>query len=133
MVEVGETILEIENEKVYVWATVDINTFEVLQVDVSPGRSNLDALVFLIKVLKCCRGQSVLRAHRGDWYDWPLDLFDWEPKRETWGDRSLIEAWFGVLKLRTMLFRHRFATTVAENPPKAGSQPLPPYNAMLQN
>jgi putative transposase len=47
-------------------------------------------------------------ADRGEWYDWPLDILDCEGKRETWGDRSLIEAWFGVLKYRTMLFSHRF-------------------------
>ena len=54
------------------------------------------------------RGQPVVLADRGEWYDWPLDLLDCEGKRETWGARSLIEAWFGVLKYRTMLFRHRF-------------------------
>ena len=41
-------------------------------------------------------------------HDWPLDLLECEGKQETWGDRSLIEAWFSVLKYRTVLFRHRF-------------------------
>ena len=41
-------------------------------------------------------------------HDWPLDLLDWEGKRETWGDRSLIEAWVSVLTYRPMLFRQRF-------------------------
>lgn len=40
--------------------------------------------------------------------DWPLDLLEREEKRETWGDRSLVETGFSVLKYRTMLFRHRF-------------------------
>ena len=71
-------------------------------------RLSLDALLFLKEALKYCRGQPAPPVDRGEWYDWPLDLLNCEPKRETWGDRSLIEAWFGVLKFRTMLFRHRF-------------------------
>ena len=107
-VAVDETKLDIEDEEVYVWAAVDVDTFEVLHIEVSPGRSSLDALLFLRETLKYCRGQPVVLADRGEWYDWPLDLLDCEGKRETWGARSLIEAWFGVLKYRTMLFRHRF-------------------------
>jgi putative transposase len=102
-VAVDETKLEIEDEEVYVWAAVDVETFEVLHVEVSPGRSSLDALLFLKEVLRYCRGQPVVLADRGEWYDRSLDLLECEAKRETWGDRSLIEAWFGVLKFRTML------------------------------
>ena len=80
----------------YVWAAVDVDTFEVLHIEVSPGRSSLDALLFLRETLKYCRGQPVVLADRGEWYDWPLDLLDCEGKRETWGARSLIEAWFGT-------------------------------------
>jgi putative transposase len=36
-VAVDETKLEIEGEEVYVWAAVDVETFEVLHVDASPG------------------------------------------------------------------------------------------------
>lgn len=35
-------------------------------------------------------------------------MLECDSRRETWGERSLIEAWFVVLKYRTMLFRHRF-------------------------
>lgn len=62
-VVVDETKLKIEDEAVYVWASVDVDTFEALDVDVSPCRS--------------------------------LDFLETEPRRETWGDRSLIEAQFG--------------------------------------
>ena len=107
-VAVDETKIDIEDEEVYVWAAVDVDTFEVLHFEVSPGRSSLDALLFLKEVLKYCRGQPTVLADRGEWYDWPLDLLECNGKRETWGDRSLIEAWFSVLKYRIMLFRHRF-------------------------
>ena len=37
-----------------------------------------------------------------------VDETECEGNQETCGDRSLIEAWFSVLKYRTMPFRHRF-------------------------
>ena len=55
-VAVDETKIEVDGEEVYVWTAVDCDTLEVLAVEVSPGRSSLDALVFLRDVLKRCRG-----------------------------------------------------------------------------
>ena len=107
-VSVDETKLAIEDQEVYVWAAVDVDTFEVLHVEVSPGRSSLDTLLFLNEVLTHCRGRPLILADRGGWYDWLLPLLECESRRETWGERSLIEAGFGLLKYRTMLFRHRF-------------------------
>lgn len=40
-----------EDEEVFVWAAVDIDMFEVLHIDVLPGRSSLNALPFLKEVL----------------------------------------------------------------------------------
>ena len=97
-VAVDETKIDIDGEKVYIWAAVDCETLEVLAVEVSPGRSSLDALLFLEDVLERCRGRPLVRADRGPWYDWPLDLLNCEVKREMWGNRSLIEAWFGLFK-----------------------------------
>lgn len=65
-VAVDETKLDIKDEEVYVWAAVDVDTFEVLQVEVSPGRSSLDALLFLTEVLMYCRGQPTVLADRGE-------------------------------------------------------------------
>jgi len=107
-VAVDETKLTIDGREHYVWAAVDCATLEVLHVEVSPGRSSLDAFLFLKEVLKHCRGRPVVLADRGPWYDWALELLDCEGKRETWGNRSLIEAWFGLLKDRTRRFYHRF-------------------------
>ena len=104
---VDETKIDIDSEEVYVWAAVDCETLEVL-VEVSPGWSSLDTLLFLEDVRQRCRGRPLVRADRGPWYDWPLDLLNCEVKRETWGNRSLIEAWFGLFKYRIRRFWHRF-------------------------
>ena len=107
-VAVNETNIEIDGKEVYVWAAVDCETLEVLAVEVSPGRSSLDALLFLEDVLERCRGRPLMRADRGPWYDWPLEMLDCEFERETWGNRSLIEAWFDLFTYRTRRFWHRF-------------------------
>ena len=55
-VAIDETKLKIEESEVYVWGAVDVETFEVIHIEVSPGRSDLDALLFVKQVLKRCRG-----------------------------------------------------------------------------
>lgn len=107
-IAVDETKLDIENQEVHIWAAVDVDIFEILHVEVSPGGSSLDALLFLREVREHYRGRPESVADRGGWYDWPLSLLECESRRETWGDRSLIEAWFSLLKYRTRLFTHRF-------------------------
>jgi putative transposase len=67
-VAVDETKVSVENSEVYVWAAVDVDTFEVVHIEVSPSRSDLDALLFLKTVLKRCRGQPVTFVDRGPWY-----------------------------------------------------------------
>jgi len=63
-----------------------VETFEVVHIEVSPGRSDLNALLFLKQVLKRCRGDPVVLVDRGPWYNWPLDDLELcESRRETWG------------------------------------------------
>ena len=66
-VVVDETTVSVEDDEVYVWAAVDVDIFEVVYIEVSPGRSDLDALLFLKTVLKRCRGQPVIVVDRGPW------------------------------------------------------------------
>ena len=75
-VAADETTLDIEDQEVYVWSAVDVDTSEILHVEVSPGRSSLDALLFLKEVLKHCRGRPLILADCGGWYDWPLNLLE---------------------------------------------------------
>ena len=109
-VVVDETKVAVEDREVYVWAVIDRHTYEVIHVEASPGRSDLDALLFLRTVLRRCRGRPVVAVDRGPWYNWCLDELDLdcEARRETWGDRSLVESWFGLFKLRTRQFFDRF-------------------------
>ena len=108
-VAADETKIDINGEEVYVWAAVDCETLEVLAVEVSSRRSSLDTLLFLEDVLQRCCGRPLVRADRGPWYNWPLDLLNCEVKRKTWSNRSLIEVWFGLFKYRTRRSWHRFS------------------------
>lgn len=109
VIAVDETKVATEDEEIYVWAAVNVDMFETVHVEVSLDRSDLDALVFLKTVLARFHGEPVVLADRGPWYDWPLNDFDLpcRSRRETWGERSLVEAWFFVFKYRTMLFLAR--------------------------
>ena len=60
-VAVDETKMKLENEEVYVWAAVDTESFEVIHVDVSQGRSSLDASLFLRELLRRCSGKPLGR------------------------------------------------------------------------
>jgi putative transposase len=51
-VAVDEMKIDIDCRALYVWAEVDCDTPEVLHVDVSLGRSSLDALLFHREVLQ---------------------------------------------------------------------------------
>jgi putative transposase len=108
VIAVDETAVEVDGEEYWVWAAVDTDTFEVVHVDVSPGQSALEAYLFLHEVLQRCRGRPVVKADRGPWYNWPLDDLSCAFERETFGERSLIEAWFSVFKDRTRRFWGRF-------------------------
>lgn len=109
-VVVDETKVAVDDHEVYVWAAIDRGTYEVIHVEASPGRSELDALLFLRAVLERCRGRPVIVVDRGPWYNWSLDELDLscESRRETWGDRSIVESWFSPFKLRIRRFFDRF-------------------------
>jgi putative transposase len=72
-VEIDETNLNIEETEIYVWAGIVMETFGVIHIEVSPGRSDLDALLSVNQVLSHCRGDLLVLVVRGLWYNWPLE------------------------------------------------------------
>jgi len=80
------------------WPTVDCDMFEVLQRQgvsrpVQPRR-----LIFHKDICKRSRGRPTPMGDCVPRCDWPLEALDCDVGQETWGTRSLIEAWFGLLK-----------------------------------
>jgi len=102
-VVVAETKLEVNGEKVYVWSGMDVETFEVIHVDVSRGHSSLDAFLFLRELPKRCLGKPLVKVGRR-WYDWALETLGCDYEKETFGERSLRH---GSVSSSTELFWHR--------------------------
>jgi putative transposase len=97
-------MIKVDAEEVCVWAGIDVETVQVVHVDVSPGRSSLDALLFLKTVMNRCRGKLLVNVDRGPWYNWALDLLNCDYEKETFGERSLSESVFGLFKYRILIF-----------------------------
>ena len=131
-VAVDETKISIDGDEHYVWAAVDCETFEVLAVEVTPGRSSFDAFSFLKGVLERCRGRPALAGDRGPLYSWPLELLDCEYERETWRNRSFIEAWSGYSNTEPGAFIIDFQSTAPPSQPDRGSQ-LSPLSTMRRS
>lgn len=57
-----ETKVNTDGGFIYCWAAVDVRSFEI-HLDITPGRSSLDALLFLQTVLKRCCGKLLIIDH----------------------------------------------------------------------
>ena len=88
IVAIDETKINVDRRYVFCWAAVGIQTFEMVHLDVTPGRSSLDALLFLKTVLERCRGTPLVIVDRGPWYNWPLETLGCRFRKETWGTRK---------------------------------------------
>jgi putative transposase len=103
---VDETKLEVDGQEVYVCAGIGVDTFtnqrfvshrtarrfetfEVIHVDVSRGRSSLDAFFLLRELLKRCHGKPLVKTDRRPWYNWALETLGCDYEKETFGGRSL--------------------------------------------
>jgi len=59
------TVVKVNGYRCYLWGAIDVDSGEVLAVYVSRGRSMLNALIFLKRVLKACESKPVIVVDRG--------------------------------------------------------------------
>ncbi|MEM3096418.1 MAG: DDE-type integrase/transposase/recombinase [Nitrososphaerota archaeon] len=95
---------------VYVWSAIDVDVGGIIAVYASRGRSILNALTFLRRVLEVCDGKPVIVVDRGPWYPGALRRLGIEYFHETSGERNKIERWFRKLKDRTKRFYNNIKT-----------------------
>jgi len=112
LVAVDETVVKVNGYRCYLWAAIDVDSREVLAIYVSRGRSMLNALIFLRRVLRTCENKPVIVVDRGPWYPWALKRLGLEYFHETFGERNRIERWFRKLKERTKRFNNINTKTV---------------------
>lgn len=80
---IDKTTIDIDGSEHYIWAAADCDILEVLTIEGLPGRSSLNALLFLKDVLERFHDHSLARTDRGLWYDWSLVPLECEYERET--------------------------------------------------
>lgn len=112
-IAIDETMVKIGDEWYYLWAAIDIETWEILGVYLSRGRSHLDTLMFLKKVLKYCENKPYVYVDGGPWYPWALDRLGLEWEHKTFGKRNPIEEWFSILKRRIKVFYKKWGKRTA--------------------
>lgn len=67
VVAVDEINGNIDGPHVYCWASIDVSPLQFVHLDVMPGQSSLNVLLFLEIVLQRCRGKSLILVDRDPW------------------------------------------------------------------
>lgn len=106
LIAVDETCLKSRGERIWVWAAVDPETGETVRLEASWHRSALQALLFLKKMLKLCKGRPRILVDHGPWYPWALSALRLPYLQVTHGARNRVEAFFSSLKAKTRGFNH---------------------------
>lgn len=108
IVAMDETKIKIRGIQFYIWAATDVHSREVFSLGVSSGRSDLEAMAFVRKVLSLSAWETIFLVDRGPWYEKAFRKLGVKFQRMTHGLRNSTEQWFGLLKARTDRFRYSF-------------------------
>ena len=107
-IAIDEIKIKIGNKYWYVWAAIDVDSWEIVSVMVTEWRTSIDAIKFARDILKYCDNKPVIKTDRGPWYRWTLQRLGLKHEYETFGERNAIEGWFNILKARLKRFWKRF-------------------------
>ena len=107
-IAIDETKIRIGDKWYYLWVAIDINTWEILGVYLSPGRSILDTRIFLKKILRYCENKPKFYVDGGPWYPGAFNKLGLEWEHVTFGKRNPIEQWFSILKRRINTFYRKW-------------------------
>ena len=107
-VAIDETKIKIGDEWWYIWAAIDVDTWEILGVMVTKWRTSIDVIQLVRRILMYCENKPVIKTDRGPWYRWTLQRLGLQHEYETFGERNAMEGWFNILKTRLKRFWKRF-------------------------
>lgn len=109
-IAVDEKVLHFPGGDAYLWAAVDLATDECIAVYASTTRSCFDALRFMRKVKKMCRGRLPrVFVDGGDFYPWAFQRLGFDRCHVLhWGPRAAIERYFSLVDRRYRVFMERF-------------------------
>ena len=63
-----ETVIGLKGDRCFVWSAVDVDSREIIAVYASRGRSLLNSLTLLERVLKSCENRPLIVVDRGPGY-----------------------------------------------------------------
>lgn len=110
-IAIDETIVKSRDKRLYLWSAVDLENGELVAFDVSVGRSELDAIMFLYKIKNKCRGKlPILVADKGPWYRETINRVGFDYMHNTFSIRNPIEQFFKLVKDRTRVFYNNLNT-----------------------
>ena len=111
-IAVDETVIKSRDKRLYLWSAVDLETNELVAFDVSAGRSELDAMMFLYKVKARCKGKlPILVTDKGPWYREAISRIGFDHLHNTFSVRNPIEQFFKLVKDRTRVFYNNINTS----------------------
>ena len=68
LIAIDETVIKLEDKRIYVWVAIDVDTKECLAVWVSEGRSKIEVYAFLRKILQYCKNKPEVVVDKAPWY-----------------------------------------------------------------
>jgi len=107
-IAIDETKIKVRGREMFLWAAIDISSWEVISVWVSQGRSGFEAYNFIKDVLRKCDGRPTIYVDRGPWYRWALTRLGVPYRYSKFGPRNPVEQWFGIFKHRIARFYRRW-------------------------
>ena len=113
-VAIDETKIKIGDEYWYIWAAIDVDTWEILGIMVTKWRTSIDVIKFVKEILRYCKNRPIIKTDRGPWYRWSLQRLGLKHEYETFGERNAIEGWFNILKSRLKRFWKRFPSNASK-------------------
>ena len=113
-IAIDETKVRIGNRYWYIWAAIDVDSWEILGVMVTEWRTSIDVIRFVRDILRYCENKPIIKTDRGPWYRWTLQRMGLKHEYETFGERNAIEGWFNLLKSRLKRFWKRFPSNASK-------------------
>lgn len=110
-IAVDEKEIAINGIRVFIWAAVDLDDEKTIASWASFGRSCFEALIFLRKVKRVCKGRLPrVFVDGGAWYPWALRRLGFDRYNVvSFGPRSAIERFFGDVEWRIRRFWNGFS------------------------
>jgi transposase-like protein len=105
-IAIDETCLKLNGERYWVYAAIDAETGQIIDIAAFPGRDTLNTLLFVKRVLRHCKARPRWLRDKAPWLREALELLKLEQSHVTYGLRNRIERLFGYLKHRTAVHWH---------------------------